>query len=122
MAKETALSPLFLGTDFSYVFHVKNEAEDTSIEITGQALSFMVKRDPLEEDDAALLSKSATIAGTFNATPSVNTQRATVTIADTDTATLAPLDTAYWELKRTDDGFETVYAYGTVELKRGVHR
>ena len=125
MAKETTLDPLYLGTDFSYAFHVKNDAEDTSIEITGWALSFVLKVSPADADTGAILIKTVgsgiTISGTFSATPSANTQRATVAIADTDTD-VAPECRAWWELKRTDAGFETILAYGRVELRRGVHR
>jgi hypothetical protein len=126
MAKETTLEPLFLGTDFQYIFDIRNDAEDTSLDITGWALSFMLKRRFDDLDAAAILTKttaggSVVIAGTFNSDPDTNAQRATVTITDTDTENLRQ-GMVRWELKRMDDGFETILAYGQVDLARGVHR
>lgn len=126
MAKETH-DDIFLGTDFERVFHIKNDDESASINILGWALSWMVKRHKDQADNAALLTKTTAggaivIAGTFNATPSVNTQRATLTVPDDDTDTEVPEGTYHWELKRTDAGFETVLAYGTLECVQGVHR
>lgn len=121
---QTDLDPLPIGTDFAYAFHVKNEALDTSINISGYALSWMLKRSLSDLDAAALTKTTASgiaIAGSFNATPASNTQRATVSIADTDTDGLTP-GYYYWELKRTDAGLETRLAYGRVQLARGVHR
>lgn len=125
MAKETS-DELFLGTDLTRTFHIKNEAEDASINITGYALSWMVKRYKSDTDAAAILTKTTAasniaIAGTFNATPASNAQRATLTLVDTDTASLNP-GLYHWELKRTDDGSETVLAYGKMTFIQGVHR
>ena len=124
MAKETT-DDLWLGTDLTRSFHIKDEAETTSIEITGWALSYQVKRYHSDADAAAILSKTTSsgiaIAGAFNATPGSNAQRATLTLTDTDTASLYP-GLYYWELKRTDDGFETVLAYGRMTFFQGVHR
>lgn len=122
---ETNLDPLVLGTDFEYPFHIQNGDLDTAIDITGYALSWMLKKSLSNSDANAKLTKTTasgiSIAGTFNATPASNEQRATVTIADTDTDSLSP-GLHYWELKRTDPGLETRLAYGTVNLVRGVHR
>lgn len=123
---ETILDPLVIGTDFAYPFHVKNEALETSINLTGFTLSWILKRSLSDTDaNAALLKTTANggiaIAGTFNAAPASNTQRATVTIADTDTDALTP-GLYHWELKRMDAGLETRLAYGRVLLVRGGHR
>ena len=123
---ETTLDPLPTGTDFSYVYHIKNEAQDTAINITGFGLSWMLKKSVNDLDAAAVVTKTVAgggiaIAGTFNTAPGTNTQRATVTVADTDTEALAP-GVYRWELKRTDAGLETRMAYGRVSLVRGVHR
>lgn len=124
MAKETA-AELFLGTDYEYPFTILNAAEDTAINISGWTLSWMVKRKKSDADANKLLEKTTgsgiTISGTFNADPDVNTQKATVSVADTDTDTL-PAGLVYYELKRTDAGSETVLAYGPLDLKRSVHR
>ncbi len=122
---ETNLDPLVIGTDFSYPFHIKDEALTTSLDITGYALSWMLKKSEHVADVNASVTKTTvngiSIAGTFNATPASNAQRATVNIADTDTDALVP-GVYVWELKRTDAGLETRMAYGRVSLVRGVHR
>lgn len=124
MAKDTALE-LYIGTDHQFAFHVKDDDEDVAIDITAFALSFMVKRHRSDVDADALITKTTAsgiaIAGTFNSAPGSNLQRATVTLADTDSSALAP-GVRHYELKRTDDGFETVLAYGTFTFRRGVHR
>lgn len=124
MAKETT-DDLWLGTDLTRVYHVKNEAEDTSIEITNWALSWMVKRYHSDTDAGASLTKTTAsgivIAGAFNSDPAINAERATLTLTDTDTASLYP-GLYYWELKRTDDGYETVLGYGQMTFLQGVHR
>lgn len=124
MAKETAIE-LWRATDFSYEYTIKNAAESQCINISGWALSWMIKRRKSDLDASALLVKTTAvggiaIAGVFNVDPALNAQVATVTIADTDTTTIAE-GLHYWELKRTDDGFETVLAYGRIDLRRPVH-
>jgi hypothetical protein len=128
MAKETILDPYYLGTDFGFPFLILNKDETASLDITAWSLSFMYKADRADLDGAALLTKTTAlggiaIAGTFDASPdpTVNLQRATVSILDTDTDSMTPR-IVYWELKRTDPGVETVLADGTQELRRGVHR
>lgn len=125
MAKETA-DEMFIGADYSRPFHIQDEAETTALNISGWALSYMVKRNIDDLDAAALLTETTAgggiaIAGSFSSTPGSNAQRATVTVEDTDTDALAP-GQAFYELKRTDAGFEQVLAYGPLELIRGVHR
>lgn len=124
MGKETAAA-LRIGTDFEFPFTIKNGDESTCINITGWALSFIVKRREEDTDAAALLHYTVgagiVISGSFNADPSTNTQVATVTVADSDTDGLHP-GLRYYELKRTDAGLETVLAFGRLDLIRSVHR
>jgi hypothetical protein len=124
MAKETALE-LYLGTDHTFIHQCLNEDEDAVIEITGWALSWMIKRSRSQVDASAVLTKTTSsgiaISGTYNADPDVNTQLATVTIADTDTDALTA-GSCIWELKRTDAGSETILGYGPITLIRSVHR
>jgi hypothetical protein len=125
MAKETD-DEIFIGADYQRHYHIKDEDETTSINITGWALSWMLKKRLAHDDSEALITKTTgggtvTIAGTFNATPANNLQRATISILDTETDPLAKGD-YQWELKRTDAGSETVLAYGKMTLLRGVHR
>jgi hypothetical protein len=115
-----------LGTDQAYDVTVyTSEAKTTVREITGWALSFLVKRKQTDADVAALVTKTTgagiAISGVFNGTPASNTQVATVTIADTDTDSLN--EGIYrWELKRTDAGSEARVAYGTISFNQTVHR
>ena len=125
MAIETAVD-VFQGTDRQFVFTIKNAAETACVDITGWALSWMVKRYPADTDLQAIVTKTVAlggivISGVFNATPSVNTQVATVTLVDTDTTLVDPGLYRY-ELKRTDDNLETVLSYGPLVVIQGVHR
>jgi len=124
MAKLTDVS-LFLGTDFSYVFSILNDGETAAVNILNWTISWMLKEDVNDADASALLTlttaSAIVVSGTYNSVPATNTQVATVTIADTDTTSLEPMQ-AVWELKRTDAGLETVLAYGRIELLRAVHR
>jgi hypothetical protein len=124
VAKETD-DDMFIGTDVIRNYHILNEDEDTSINITGWTLSWMLKKRLSHEDIEAFLTKTVgsgiAISGTFNADPNVNAQRAIVTFADTDTDPFNKGD-YFWELKRTTASNETVLAYGKMTLLRGVHR
>ena len=125
MAKQTDLS-LFLGTDFNWVFTILNNTETTVTNITGWALSFMVKANMNDADADALVTLTLAdgeivISGTYNSDIDTNTQVATVIIADTDTTSLEA-GLRFWELKRTDAGYETILGYGQLDLIRSVHR
>ncbi len=119
MAKDTAVT-MFVGEDRLLEMHVKNLAEDTSINVSGWTIAFLLKRKLSNADASALITKTAAVAGTFNSDPDTNTQRATVTIEDSDNVSLTP-GLCFWEMKRTDAGFETVLGYGRFNLRRGVH-
>lgn len=112
----------WLGTDKDYEFTVYTSSAKTTIrDVTGYTTSFMVKRETEDADLSALITASGTVSGTFNASPSVNTQVITVSLVDTDTDTEITPGLAYWELKRTDSGQEAVLAFGTINLRRAVH-
>lgn len=112
---------LAIGTDHQFIFHIKNDDESASVDITGWTLSFRIKRKLTDADAAALVTKTASVGGSFNSTPTLNAQRATVTVEDTDTDTVTP-GVCYYELKRTDAGFETILVHGTINLWQAVHR
>ena len=117
---------IFLGEARDLVFTIKDLPETSCVEITGWTLSFMVKKSVTDPDAAAYILATTSgggisISGVFNATPSVNTQVATVTISSADTKYLQDGEPKY-ELKRTDNGSETVLAQGPFVLTRGVHR
>jgi len=129
MPIETPLT-LFLGKDqqFRHTVYASGTTlvqiaagTATPENIAGFTLSWMVKTRLEDVDSRALVTKAGTITGTYGATQATNTQRALVTVDDTDTAHLKACD-AFWELARTDAGFETVLAYGVLTLKSGVHR
>lgn len=120
MAKETAAT-LWSGTDFQYIFHILNDAETAAVNIAGWTLSWKVKIKRSHADGDAVLTKTPTIAGTYNADTTLNLQRATVSVEDVDTDSLAARTYVY-ELKRMDAGAETILAYGDLELSQSVHR
>jgi hypothetical protein len=122
---ETALH-YDIGTDQDYAFVIYTSEEQTVVrDITGWALSFMVKRKATDADVDALVTKTTgsgiVIAGTFNAVPATNTQEATVSIADTDTDGQSA-GIYRWETKRTDAGNEARVGFGTIEFAQTVHR
>lgn len=123
MARRTPLS-LFLGADRLLDIDIRTSDESAAVDITGWALSFMIKRHAADPDTRALVTKTTAagiaIAGTFNASVVLNAQLATVTIDDTDTDLLQD-GVGEYELKRTDAGFETVLVYGPVTFVRAVH-
>lgn len=124
MAKEVPVR-LELGKDHAFAFTILNDTETQAVDITTWQLSYMVKRRLSDADLAALITKTTgagiIIEGVYNASPTVNTQVATVVIADTDTATLTP-GLAFYELERSDANSETPLAFGTIDLFRGVIR
>ena len=102
----------FVG-DVAYVADVSGAPTSTLAsvkDITGWTIKWFLRvRDA--STGAALLEKTATIDGTFNVSPSVNTQKARVVLTDDDLNTLTASGYRYsW--KRMDDGSETVLAYG----------
>lgn len=125
MAKETAIE-LRLDRDQQFVFTVLNEAETAAINVATWAMSFMVKRHKSDADAAALITKTGAavvVSGVYDASPAVNTQRATVTVEDSDCeSTTIPENLYYYELERTDAGFETPLAEGTCYAILGVQR
>jgi hypothetical protein len=124
MAKQTNLQ-LFIGTDFTFQFAILNGAETAAQDVSAWAISWMIKTDPNIADASASITKTTSsgisVTGTWASAPASNTQRAVVTVDDTDTTSLAA-GLYYWELKRTDAGSETVLAYGSIDLKRSVHQ
>lgn len=123
---ETVNLTLKIGIDKRYDCTILNKAKTEAVDITGWALSWMVKRKATDLDAAALFVKTTaggaiTITGAYNVSPTVNLQLARVSIADEDTAALTPSLYVY-ELKRTDAGFETPLLEGTINFTYAVHR
>ena len=110
----------FIGEDKTIPFQIYSSDEATIIDITGWALAWYMRRE-IDADTKVLTcttgGSTITITGTYNSDPDVNTQRANIIIADTDTDNLQP-GQYYYSLWRTDAGNETVLAFGTVTLKK----
>jgi hypothetical protein len=107
---------LFIGEDKVINFTVLNRLL-VPVDITGMAFQFVVRADVLASQK--LIDLPATVVGTYDAAPLVNTQRARVTLSDTDlSADVFSAQTYEYSLKRTDDGSETVVNFGPFELQR----
>lgn len=98
----------------------------TPLDVAGMEFSWTLRKTLTSA--ARLIYKTSAdgiaIEGTFNADPEVNTQRIVVTLSDKDTYdpdAATPLSIKagnyFHALKRTDDGSETVYAYGRFLLR-----
>lgn len=86
--------------------------DGAAVDMTGWTVQFVMQRRLGESPST--LSLAATIVGTYNADPNLNTQRARVTLTDTDhTDALSAVAYSYsW--KRVDPGLETVLRFGTM--------
>ena len=104
-APQTSLTQ-FIGTDHQFVC-----TESSATVMTGWALSFRLKRHASDVDGDALLTLNTPTA------VSISGAVATVNVADTDTDNIAAGSYA-WELKRTDNGSETVLGYGAYRYRR----
>jgi hypothetical protein len=121
MATESSIgtsSNFFLGEDKALSFTVYQADGTTAQDITGYALAWMLKKKATDSDATAKITKT-TVSGIALTTPLSGI--CTVTLTDTDTATLNA-GVYRHELKRTDDGSETVLSFGTCVLRQGVQR
>jgi hypothetical protein len=114
---------VFIGTDLTKKFHVKDYDTDatgaTAKDITGWAITFDARRR--DASDTVLLSKALTITGSFNSVASSNTQRALLTLLDTELITdkfTSNGGTFRYSVKRTDNDAETILAYGDFVVER----
>ena len=113
---QTDIDVLYLGEDKALIYTVYQNDETTVQDITGFALSWLLKRDP---DDAGALITKTTGSGINLTTPASGI--CTVTVLDTDTDGLDAGD--YWhELKRTDANSETILSQRRIRLRRSLHR
>jgi hypothetical protein len=120
---------VFIGEDKQLSFTVLDSA-NVPIDITGWALAFIMRRKDTSTGDPVLSKATGSgisITGTYDADPAVNTQRAVVALADTDTAqndgtiVISPAKYRY-SLKRTDAGSETILAFGNFVLREATAR
>lgn len=109
----------FVGEDKTLNFEVYDSTGAAMQDIAGWSLRFRLRYQ--RDGDAIVFTKTTggsgvAISGTYNSDPATNTQRAVVTIDDTDTDNLQPGNYLF-NLWRTDAGSETVLAYGLATLK-----
>jgi len=113
MARRTTLGgngQLFLGEDKTFVLEVV-DADGDPVDISGWTVLLDVRARP--SSASALISKTpASITGTFNASRTLNTQRASWEVSDDEMDELAAAGTFHYSCKRTDEGYKTVLAYG----------
>lgn len=105
----------FIGEDKSITDTIYQSDGTTPQNVTGWAISFLLKRSAA---DVAPKVTKTTADGIALTTP--GSGLITITIADTDTASLKA-GTYLYEIKRTDDGFETVLTHGSCLLRTAVH-
>jgi hypothetical protein len=78
------------------------DADGNLLDMSGWTIHFV----------AAGLTKTATVSGTFNSDPAINTQVATVTLTAAETVDLQATTYPYsW--KRVDSGYNDVLVYGS---------
>jgi hypothetical protein len=109
---------VFIGEDKQLIFTIwTNQALTIPFDVTGMTFLWVLRKTD-KADDPALLSKTPTLTGTFNADSTQNTQRVVVTLEDSDSydaAAIPPLftrGTYRHSLKRIDAGSEGIATYG----------
>jgi hypothetical protein len=113
---------LFVGEDKTLNLEVLQSGSDStsSSAVPENIAGWVIRMIVRVADDASgdpILTKLATVSGSYSATRASNTQRAVVTLTDTDMdALVARIYRHSW--KRTDDGSETVLAYGNFAVQR----
>lgn len=85
------------------------DSDELPVNMTGWTLLFDIRKK--DNSASTLLSKTPSVTGTFNSIRASNTQRAVVTISDTE-MNLFKEQTYRHSWKRMDDGSETVLAWG----------
>jgi len=102
---------LFVGEDKTFRLELYDAADPTvAVDMTGMVLVFDVRLKD-NSADPAILSKTPTLIGVFNAIRATNTQRAQVVVTDTE-MNLFKAKTYRHSWKRMDDGVETVFSRG----------
>lgn len=107
---------IFVGEDKVLRFEVLDSAE-APVDIAGWGISFVVRH--VTSETTALVTKTAAITGAFNASRSVNTQRAVITLSDDDLSAtkFTRSGTHVYSLKRVDDASETIINYGNFVIE-----
>ena len=100
---------LFVGEDKTFKLELLDTAS-VPVNMTGWALLFDVRKTD-SAADPAIFSKVPSLTGVYNVDRTINTQRAVVTLTDTEMNTVKA-HTYRHSWKRMDDGSETVLAWG----------
>jgi hypothetical protein len=104
---------LFVGEDKTFVLSVV-DADDVPVNIATWDVKFYVAKTVT---GALIFTKDAVVTGSYNVDPTINTQRASVSLTDTELNTVKR-GTYQYSFKRMNDGFETVLAYGDFEVEK----
>ena len=89
---------------------IAHDASSVPVNFTGWEIRFDVRKT-VTSGEPPIFNKTATITGVYNAVRATNTQRAVVTLTDTELNTVKAQPYQHsW--KRMDDGSETVLAWG----------
>jgi hypothetical protein len=114
---------IFLGEDKILRFLVV-DVEGNPENVGDWAMTWVLRTSD-KAVDPAILTKSTggsgiTVTGTYSGTLASHTQRVLVTLLDTDTDAASGVKpkTYRYSLKRTDDGFETILAYGDFVIRK----
>jgi peptidoglycan/xylan/chitin deacetylase (PgdA/CDA1 family) len=121
MAREANITKdhdFFTGTDYTIKFPVTQADGVTPEDVSSWALSWVLKKRKTDADADAKVSRvtgggGIVISGEDN-------DVVEVLVSDSHTFDL-PAGSYYHELKRTDEGSETVLAYGSVALQKSAH-
>ena len=106
---------LFVGEDKIIRLAVLDK-NGAPVDIAGRTILLDVRKSDIAADPA-IFSKLATIIGVFNASVSLNTQRAEVVFTDTELNTVKG-KTYRHSWKQMDDGIETVLVYGDFVMQK----
>jgi hypothetical protein len=107
-----ASRPIIIGNDQTAELIPVVDANGDCVDMSSWTIVFVVRATPT---GSTLLSITASVSGTYNADPAVNTQKATAIIADTDTDGLTA-GLRFYAWKRTDSGSETDLDYGLIRV------
>ena len=113
----TEADRFFTNADKVFTFAIKQADQTTAQNITGWALSWMLKRRATDVDASALIVKTTAAGITITDGPN---GICTFTVTDENTAAVRAGFYVH-ELKRTDTGAETPLCEGTVVLRQSAH-
>lgn len=88
-----------------------------AIDMTGWAVKFDVRKADTSLLADVIFTKTASITGTYSATLASNTQRAVVSLTDTEMLTVTNRTYRY-SYKRIDDNSETILARGNFIVEK----